>query len=108
MAIDFTLEPELEAIRLQVREFVNDVVKPGEVKLADREQLERREYLGILGDLRRQAREAGLWLPHMPKEWAAWGSATCSSPWCRPRRRSRTGGRSSSTARRPTRATCTR
>jgi acyl-CoA dehydrogenase len=73
MAIDFTLEPELEAIRLRVREFVQDVVKPGEAALADRDQMDRRQYLGILGDLRRQAREAGLWLPHMPKEWGGMG-----------------------------------
>ena len=30
MAIDFTLAPEHEAIRLRVREFIDDVVKPGE------------------------------------------------------------------------------
>ena len=28
MAIDFTLSPELEELRLRVREFINDVVKP--------------------------------------------------------------------------------
>jgi len=30
MAIDFTLSPELEDIRLRVRTFIDDVVKPGE------------------------------------------------------------------------------
>ena len=73
MAIDFTLGPELEAIRLRVRQFVEDVVKPGEARLADRDQLDRKAYLGILGDMRRQAREAGLWLPHMPQEWGGMG-----------------------------------
>jgi acyl-CoA dehydrogenase len=73
MAIDFTLGPELEAIRLQVRQFVEAVVKPAEARLADRDELDRKEYLGILGDLRRQAREAGLWLPHMPVEWGGMG-----------------------------------
>ena len=29
MAIDFSLTPELEAIRAQVRTFVNDVIRPG-------------------------------------------------------------------------------
>ncbi len=32
MSIDFTLAPEHEAIRLRVREFITDVVKPGEDK----------------------------------------------------------------------------
>jgi acyl-CoA dehydrogenase len=73
VAIDFTLGPELEAIRLRVRRFVEEVVKPGEARLARRDELERSEYLGILGDLRRQAREAGLWLPHMPTEWGGMG-----------------------------------
>jgi acyl-CoA dehydrogenase len=73
MAIDFTLGPELEAIRLRVRQFVEDVVKPGEARLAQRDQMERAEYLGVLGDMRRQAREAGLWLPHMPAEWGGMG-----------------------------------
>jgi acyl-CoA dehydrogenase len=73
MAIDFTLGPELEAIRLQVRQFVEAVVKPAEARLANRDELDRKEYLGILGDLRRQAREAGLWLPHMPVEWGGMG-----------------------------------
>jgi acyl-CoA dehydrogenase len=73
MAIDFTLGPELEAIRLQVRQFVEVVVKPAEARLANRDELDRKEYLGILGDLRRQAREAGLWLPHMPVEWGGMG-----------------------------------
>ena len=29
MAIDFSLTPELEAIRARVRTFVNDVIRPG-------------------------------------------------------------------------------
>jgi acyl-CoA dehydrogenase len=73
MAIDFTLGPELEAIRLRVRQFVEDVVKPGEAAIGDRTTVDRGEYLRILGDMRRQAREAGLWLPHMPEEWGGMG-----------------------------------
>ena len=30
MAIDFTLSPELEAIRARVRDFIQNVVRPGE------------------------------------------------------------------------------
>jgi acyl-CoA dehydrogenase len=73
MAIDFTLGPELEAIRMRVRTFVEDVVKPGEAAIGDRSTVDRTEYLRILGDMRRQAREAGLWLPHMPEAWGGMG-----------------------------------
>ena len=33
MAIDFSLSPELEAIRMRVRTFVNDVIKPEERRI---------------------------------------------------------------------------
>ncbi len=34
---------------------------------------DRRAYYAALVDLRRQAREAGIWLPHMPVEWGGMG-----------------------------------
>lgn len=73
MAIDFTLEPELEKLRLEVREFIDDVVKPGEEKIGDPDDIERAEYLRILLGMREQAKAAGLWLPHMPEEWGGMG-----------------------------------
>ncbi len=73
MAIDFTLTPELEAIRMRVREFIADVVRPGEAQISDPEEIERAEYLQILFGMRDQARQAGLWLPHMPVEWGGMG-----------------------------------
>jgi acyl-CoA dehydrogenase len=73
MAIDFTLSPELEEIRLRVRDFIERVVKPGEAKLAHPDQIERAEYLRILIGMRQEARAAGLWLPHMPAEWGGMG-----------------------------------
>jgi acyl-CoA dehydrogenase len=73
MPIDFTLTPELEEIRLRVRDFLDSVVKPGEEKIAGSEDLERREYLEILIGMRGEAQKAGLWLPHMPKEWGGMG-----------------------------------
>ena len=33
MAIDFSLSPELEAIRLRIRTFINDEVKPNEERI---------------------------------------------------------------------------
>jgi acyl-CoA dehydrogenase len=73
MAIDFTLSPELEEIRLRVRRFIEDVVKPGEAKIGDPEKLERADYIKILFGMREQAKEQGLWLPHMPAEWGGMG-----------------------------------
>ncbi|HEX5946159.1 MAG TPA: acyl-CoA dehydrogenase family protein [Acidimicrobiales bacterium] len=73
MPIDFTLTPELEDIRTRVRDFIDGVVKPGEEKIGQSEDLERSEYLTILIGMRGEAQKAGLWLPHMPKEWGGMG-----------------------------------
>jgi acyl-CoA dehydrogenase len=73
MAIDFTLTPELEAIRGRVREFVEGVVKPGEAQLAKRDEMDRGEYIRILLGMRDEAKAAGLWLPQMPEEWGGMG-----------------------------------
>jgi acyl-CoA dehydrogenase len=73
MAIDFTLEPELEAIRMRVREFIEGVVKPGEADLDRLKGDDRAVYIGKLIDMRKQAQEAGLWMPHMPREWGGMG-----------------------------------
>ncbi len=76
MAIDFTLSSELDEIRARVRTFISETVVPIERRIdsSDTEQrlqgTERREAL--IG-MRRQAREAGLWLPHMPEEWGGMG-----------------------------------
>jgi acyl-CoA dehydrogenase len=56
-----------------VRGFVDDVVKPGEDEIAATTGIARQDYLRILLGMRKQAREAGLWLPHMPEEWGGMG-----------------------------------
>ena len=73
MAIDFTLSPELEDLRVRVREFIQGVVKPGEAKIGDPDQIERADYIRILLQMRAEAKAAGLWLPHMPAEWGGMG-----------------------------------
>jgi acyl-CoA dehydrogenase len=73
MAIDFTLTPELEDIRVRVRSFVDDVVKPGEARIGNRDEIERADYIKILLEMRAAAQEAGIWLPHMPKDWGGMG-----------------------------------
>ncbi|MCZ7528514.1 MAG: acyl-CoA dehydrogenase family protein [Acidimicrobiia bacterium] len=73
MAIDFTFPPELEALRLRVRDFIEKVVKLGESRIGDRDEVDRGKYLQVLFEMREQARAAGLWLPHMPEEWGGMG-----------------------------------
>ena len=74
MAIDFTLAPEHQAIREKVRTFVEDTIIPATKGFDDEGRvLQRDEYIRTILDLRRQAQEAGLWLPHMPKEWGGMG-----------------------------------
>ncbi|MCE7883857.1 MAG: acyl-CoA dehydrogenase [Actinobacteria bacterium ATB1] len=73
MAIEFTLDPEHEELRLRVREFIRDIVKPGEAEIESEDEIERAEYVRILLRMREQAKEAGLWLPHMPPEWGGMG-----------------------------------
>ena len=73
MAIDFTLTPELEDIRLRVRTFIDTVVKPGEEQMGNRDELDRADYVRLIFEMRARAREEGLWLPHMPEEWGGMG-----------------------------------
>ena len=76
MAIDFSLTPELEAIRARVRTFVNDVIRPGGEIIdgnGDNEALTGEDRLKALIGMRKQASAEGLWLPHMPEEWGGMG-----------------------------------
>jgi acyl-CoA dehydrogenase len=75
MAIDFTLAPEHQEIRDRVRAFVEDVIQPATKGFSDESGggVSRDEYIKTIFGLRGQAQEAGLWLPHMPKEWGGMG-----------------------------------
>jgi acyl-CoA dehydrogenase len=72
MAIDFSFPPEIDALRLKVREFVAEVVRPAEARIAEREG-DRRFLVQSIIEMRVAARDRGLWLPHMPKEWGGMG-----------------------------------
>ena len=62
----------------------------------------------LLG-MRQAAKDAGLWLPHMPKEWGGMGLGHVELAMVQAEAaKTPATGRSCSTARRPTRATCTR
>jgi acyl-CoA dehydrogenase len=72
MAIDFTFPPEVDEIRFKVRDFVEKVVRPIETK-GDEESWGRDEWIKGIIEMRGEAKERGLWLPHMPKEWGGMG-----------------------------------
>ncbi len=65
--MDFTLPPEIDTLRLEVRAFVAEHVIPLE---ADRANYDAHENirLDVLAPLREKARAQGLWAPQMPKE----------------------------------------
>jgi acyl-CoA dehydrogenase len=73
MTIDFTLTPEVEAVRLRIRDFVESEIKPLEARINERDDIERADYIKILLEMRSKAQAAGLWLPHMPQEWGGMG-----------------------------------
>ena len=70
MAIDFSFPPELEALRLKVREFIDTIVRPLEEQL---DEGNRDALVSTVIKMRKAAREWGLWLPHMPKEYGGMG-----------------------------------
>ena len=72
MSIDFTLPPEVEDVRLRVRKFMEEEVRPVQDGL-QREEAERGKFIQEIVKLRRRAKDQGLWNPHMPKEWDGMG-----------------------------------
>ena len=70
--IDFSFPPEVEEIRLKVRDFMDDVVRP-EWEAID-QGAARRGRSRRSSSCARMAREDwGMWLPHMPPEWGGMG-----------------------------------
>ena len=72
MAVDFTFPPELTDLRIRVASFMDAVVRPRE-EIGDLEGWGRSEWIQAIAAMRAAARSAGLWLPHMPKEWGGMG-----------------------------------
>jgi acyl-CoA dehydrogenase len=68
MSIDFTLPPEVTAVRERVRTFMRDEVAATEKRMRT-EGNWRKGY----AELRTRAKEAGLWAPHMPREFGGMG-----------------------------------
>ncbi len=67
--IDFSIPPDLEATRQRVTDFMDQFVYPNEDKIVEDEglpaELER--------ELQDKVKAAGLWAPHLPREWGGMG-----------------------------------
>ncbi len=72
MPIDFNLSPEVEEVRQRVRTFMDAEVRPVEEKLRQ-DEADRNAYVQAIIGLRKKARKAGLWNPHLPPEWSGMG-----------------------------------
>jgi acyl-CoA dehydrogenase len=70
--VDFELPAAAVLLQEKIRAFVRDHVLPLEAHERDEEGLPA----GPLGELRRQARAVGIWLPHMPAEYGGLGLET--------------------------------
>lgn len=69
--IDFTFPPEVDEVRLKVREFIDSWVRPA---WDATDQDERSAVVDTIVKLRKEAHDDwGLWLPHMPPEWGGMG-----------------------------------
>jgi len=73
MAIDFTLPPDVEEIRGRVRTFMDEEVRPRSEKLDYDDESTRDQFITAIIELRIRAKEIGLFLPQMPKEWGGLG-----------------------------------
>ena len=68
--MNFALSPELADLRERVRAFMNDRVLPNEKAIIDEDRVFQ---YGTLNELRQQAKEAGLWTPHLPPAFGGLG-----------------------------------
>ncbi len=72
MAIDFSFPPEIEQVRMRVRDFCEQVVRPAEKEI-DANEGDRGVLVKQVIKMRKTAQEWGLWLPHMPEEYGGMG-----------------------------------
>jgi acyl-CoA dehydrogenase len=68
--ISFDLPPELADLRATVRAFVDEHIIPAEAKVLEEDRDKKRDTLRTL---RTRARDAGLFVPHLPKEHGGLG-----------------------------------
>jgi acyl-CoA dehydrogenase len=67
--IDFSIPPELEAMRQSASAFMDEFVYPNENQIVEDEGLPRDLEL----ELQQRVKSLGLWAPHLPREWGGMG-----------------------------------
>ncbi|MBN8955903.1 MAG: acyl-CoA dehydrogenase family protein [Rhizobiales bacterium] len=70
--MDFTISPELEALRMRTRAFIDTHVIPLEAEAGNYDAYENIK-LDVLETVRAKAQAAGLWAPQSPKEFGGMG-----------------------------------
>jgi acyl-CoA dehydrogenase len=72
MAIDFSFPEETQHLIVKVREFCQQTVLPAQQRIDDAPD-DRETLVREIISMRKAAKEAGLWLPHMPEEFGGMG-----------------------------------
>jgi acyl-CoA dehydrogenase len=72
MAIDFSFPEDVQHVVARVQEFCEQIVRPAEEKIEASGE-SRQVLVEQVIHMRKQAREWGLWLPHMPEEYGGMG-----------------------------------
>ena len=76
--LDFSLSPELAELRRRIRAFVDERVIPNEKAIVEEDLTKKKDTLRAL---QREAKSAGLWTPHLPRDLGGkglgvWGMCT--------------------------------
>ena len=79
--MDFTLSPEVDALRTRIRDFTETRIIPLE---ADPDSFDAHENirLGLLDELRAEVKAQGLWAPQMPRERGGLGLGVAGMAAC--------------------------
>ena len=72
MAIDFSFPEDMQLVIAKVRDFCDQIVRPAE-KVIDANDGDRKILIEQIIQMRKAAKEWGLWLPHMPEEYGGMG-----------------------------------
>ena len=79
--MDFTLSPEVDELRLRIRDFTQTRIIPLE---ADPDSFDEHENirLDLLGELRAEVKAQGMWAPQMPRERGGLGLGVAGMATC--------------------------
>lgn len=75
--MNFDLSPELQTLRMKVREFVNEIILPLESDTANYDAHENIDTT-VLDGVREKVKSAGLWAPQLPRSCGGMGLDTVS------------------------------